>query len=112
MPQHDRLAVALTTLALALGVALPLRAQETRVRARELGVAPGVFRPGPLNAITDVPGVQVGHATVVAGDSIHTGVTAILPHAGNLFFDRVPAAVHVGNAFGKLIGATQVRELG
>ena len=82
------------------------------MRARELGVAPGVFRPGPLNGITDVPGVRVGHATVVAGDSIHTGVTAILPHAGNLFFDRVPAAIHVGNAFGKLVGATQVRELG
>ena len=92
--------------------AAPLPAQETRVRARELGVAPGVFRPGPLNAITDVAGVRVGHATVVAGDSVRTGVTAILPHAGNLFFDRVPAAIHVGNAFGKLVGATQVRELG
>jgi D-aminopeptidase len=65
-----------------------------------------------LNGITDVPGVRVGHATVVAGDSVRTGVTAILPHAGNAFFDRVPAAIHVGNAFGKLVGATQVRELG
>jgi D-aminopeptidase len=101
--------------ALSFGVMLApasLDAQDTRVRARELGVAPGIFRPGPLNAITDVAGVLVGHATVVAGDSIHTGVTAILPHAGNLFFDRVPAAIHVGNAFGKLVGATQVRELG
>jgi D-aminopeptidase len=88
------------------------QAQGGRVRARELGVAPGIFRPGPLNAITDVAGVRVGHATVVAGDSVHTGVTAILPHAGNLFFDRVPAALHVGNAFGKLVGATQLRELG
>ena len=96
-------------LALAAG---PLHAQEARVRARALGVAPGIFRPGPLNALTDVPGVRVGHATIVAGDSIRTGVTAILPHAGNPFFDRVPAAIHVGNAFGKLVGATQVRELG
>ena len=82
------------------------------MRARDLGVAPGIFAPGPLNAITDVGGVRVGHATVVSGDSVHTGVTAILPHGGNLFFDRVPAAVHVGNAFGKLVGSTQVRELG
>jgi D-aminopeptidase len=101
--------------ALSFGVMLApasLDAQDTRVRARELGVAPGIFRPGPLNAITDVAGVLVGHATVVAGDSIHTGITAILPHGGNLFFDRVPAGIHVGNAFGKLVGATQVRELG
>ncbi|HWJ23846.1 MAG TPA: P1 family peptidase [Gemmatimonadaceae bacterium] len=83
-----------------------------RVRARALGVAPGIFRPGALNAITDVAGVRVGHATVIAGDSVHTGVTAILPHGGDLFHDRVPAAIHVGNAFGKLVGATQVRELG
>ncbi len=68
--------------------------------------------PGPNNAITDVAGVKVGHATIVSGDSIHTGVTAILPHGGNLFFDRVPAAVHVGNAYGKLVGSTQVKELG
>jgi D-aminopeptidase len=112
MPRGDRLTLALLAAGLTLGHALPLRAQETRARARELGVAPGVFRPGPLNAITDVAGVRVGHATVVVGDSVRTGVTAILPHAGNLFFDRVPAAIHVGNAFGKLVGATQVRELG
>lgn len=95
-------------------VALPalLSAQEARVRARSLGVAPGIFTPGPVNAITDVAGVRVGHATLTAGDSVRTGVTAILPHSGNLFFDRVPAAIHVGNAFGKLVGATQVVELG
>jgi len=109
---HRRRDVLLAGFILVAMHAAPLRAQEARARARELGVAPGVFRPGPLNAITDVAGVRVGHATVVAGDSIHTGVTAILPHSGNLFFDRVPAAVHVGNAFGKLLGATQVRELG
>ena len=96
----------------ALAAAGPLQAQERRARARELGVAPGIFRPGANNAITDVAGVRVGHATIVAGDSVRTGVTAILPHGGNLFFDRVPAAVHVGNAFGKLVGATQVEELG
>jgi D-aminopeptidase len=105
---HSRL----LALALTLPAMTALHAQEARVRARELGVAPGIFRPGPSNAITDVAGVRVGHATVVAGDSVRTGVTAILPHAGNLFFDRVPAAIHVGNAFGKLVGATQVRELG
>ena len=93
-------------------LARPLGAQEPRQRARALGVAPGIFAPGALNAITDVAGVRVGQATVTRGDSVHTGVTAILPHGGNLFLDRVPAAVHVGNAFGKLVGATQVRELG
>ena len=88
-----------------------LPAQE-RVRARALGVAPGMYQPGPRNAITDVPGVRVGHATVTLGDSVRTGVTAILPHGGNLFLDRVPAAIHVGNGFGKLLGSTQVNELG
>ena len=92
---------------------VPLRAQQPgRVRARALGVAPGIFRPGALNAITDVAGVRVGHATVSVGDSVRTGVTAIVPHAGNLYLERVPAALHVGNAFGKLVGATQLRELG
>jgi D-aminopeptidase len=85
---------------------------EGRARARELGVAPGIFRPGPTNGITDVAGVRVGHATVVGGDSVRTGVTAILPHEGNAFLERVPAAVHVGNGFGKLLGVTQVEELG
>ncbi|WP_437804327.1 P1 family peptidase [Sorangium sp. So ce693] len=82
------------------------------MRARDLGVAPGIFDPGPLNAITDVGGVRVGHATVIEGDAIRTGVTAVFPHGGNLYLDRVPAAIHVGNGFGKLVGATQVRELG
>ena len=83
-----------------------------QTRARALGVAPGVFEPGPLNAITDVAGVRVGHATVIVGDSVRTGVTATLPHAGNPYLDRVPAAVWVGNGFGKLLGSTQVNELG
>ncbi|MEO8333597.1 MAG: P1 family peptidase [bacterium] len=93
-------------------VMAPSVSAQSRVRARDLGVAPGIFQPGANNAITDVAGVKVGHATIISGDSIHTGVTAILPHGGNLFFDRVPAAVHVGNAYGKLIGSTQVKELG
>jgi D-aminopeptidase len=99
-----------TALAMAL-LAFPVLAHSQQ-RARAVGVAPGVLRPGPLNGITDVKGVLVGQSTVIAGDSIHTGVTAVLPHAGNLFLDRVPAAIYVGNGFGKLIGSTQVAELG
>ena len=83
-----------------------------RPRAREAGIHPGVLAPGALNAITDVPGVQVGHVTILRGDNIRTGVTAILPHDGNLYADKVPAGIAVGNGFGKLMGITQVRELG
>jgi D-aminopeptidase len=83
-----------------------------RARARDLGVKPGVFAPGKLNAITDVAGVRVGQTTIVEGDSVRTGVTAILPHGGNLFTDRVPAALHVGKGFGKITGVTKLRELG
>jgi D-aminopeptidase len=86
-------------------------AQE-RPRSRDLGIAPGIGEPGPLNAITDVPGVLVGHTTLKEGDRTRTGVTAIRPHAGNLFREKVPGAVFVGNAFGKLAGSTQVEELG
>ena len=87
--------------------------QETkRPRARELGVVVGVLPTGPLNAITDISGVAVGHTTLIRGDNIRTGVTAILPHAGNLFREKVPGAVFIGNAFGKLAGSTQVNELG
>jgi len=83
-----------------------------RGRARELGIAPGVLPAGPLNAITDVAGVRVGHVTLWEGAEIRTGVTAIVPHPGNLFQDRVPAGLAVGNGFGKLTGMTQVIELG
>jgi D-aminopeptidase len=83
-----------------------------RPRAREIGVRVGILSPGLLNAITDVPGVLVGQATVIKDDSVRTGVTAILPHSGNLFREKVPGAVFVGNAFGKLAGSTQVNELG
>lgn len=85
---------------------------EARVRARDLGVAPGIFAPGTHNAITDVAGVRVGQVTLKEGDTVRTGVTAILPHAGNVYRSRVPAAVHVGNGFGKFVGSTQVNELG
>ncbi len=85
---------------------------EPRATLRELGVGVGILPPGPLNAITDVAGVSVGHTTVVRGDDVRTGVTAILPHAGNLFQQKVRGAVFIGNAFGKLAGSTQVEELG
>ncbi len=83
-----------------------------RPRAREVGVKVGILPVGPHNAITDVAGVTVGHATIMRGENIRTGVTAILPHAGNLFREKVPGAVFVGNGFGKLMGSTQVNELG
>lgn len=85
---------------------------QTRPRARELGIHPGTYDPGTLDAITDVDGVRVGQITINEGDAVRTGVTAILPHAGNLFREKVPAAIYVYNAFGKLVGATQVQELG
>jgi D-aminopeptidase len=88
-----------------------LEAQE-RPRAREAGVVVGILPPGPLNAITDVDGVRVGQTTIAGSDRVRTGVTAILPHGGNAYRERVPAAIHVGNGFGKLLGVTQVRELG
>ncbi len=81
-------------------------------RARELGIVTGTLEPGPLNAITDVAGVRVGHATVIRGEDVRTGVTAVLPHGGNLFREKTPGAVFVGNGFGKLMGSTQVNELG
>jgi D-aminopeptidase len=95
---------------------LPLGSQSDkdtrRPRARDVGVAPGILPPGRLNAITDVPGVRVGHTTIIRGEAVRTGVTAILPHDGNLFQEKVPAAIYVGNGFGKLMGSTQVNELG
>jgi D-aminopeptidase len=95
-----------------VAAAAQLSAQDARPRAREIGLAPGVFQPGPLNAITDVAGVSVGHATLNQGDNVRTGVTVVVPHQGNVFQDKVPGAVFVGNAFGKLAGSTQVDELG
>jgi D-aminopeptidase len=109
--------------ALALIAALPLgavglRAQaagnapEARPRARALGIHPGPYSPGPLNAITDVAGVEVGQVTIVRGENVRTGVTVILPHADSMFQNKVAASVYVSNAFGKLVGSTQVNELG
>ncbi len=86
--------------------------KKERPRTRDVGLIVGVLPPGPHNALTDVPGVRVGHATLVRGDNVRTGVTAVLPHKGNLFREKVPGAVHVGNGFGKLMGSTQVNELG
>ncbi len=86
-----------------------IHAQE---RVRDLGINPGILTPGKWNTITDVEGVKVGHKTIIEGDNTRTGVTAILPHSGNIFRDRVPAAVYVGNGFGKALGFTQVQELG
>ena len=100
------LAVALLAAPLAPGQ------DDSRPRARDIGLSPGVLDPGPHNGITDVPGVLVGQVTLMEGDHIRTGVTAILPHAGNIFQEKVPGAVHIGNAFGKLAGSTQVVELG
>lgn len=97
---------------LMLAPAVRVQAEGGRARAREIGLVPGVLQPGPLNAITDVAGVQVGQVTLVEGASVRTGVTAVLAHGGNLFRDKVPAGLAVGNGFGKLAGATQVVELG
>jgi len=97
---------------LAFGSLVAFAQEAKRPRAREAGVQIGVLPTGPLNAITDVSGVLVGQTTIIHGDSIRTGVTAILPHGGNLFREKVPGAVFVGNAFGKLAGSTQVNELG
>ena len=95
-----------------LASATPVSAQTPRPRARDIGLIVGSLPPGPLNAITDVAGVRVGHTTVTRGDSINTGVTAILPHNGNPFRQKLPAAIVVGNGVGKLAGSTQVNELG
>ncbi|MFV1883159.1 MAG: P1 family peptidase [Balneola sp.] len=85
---------------------------QQQLRTRDYGITPGILTPGALNSITDVKGVLVGHTTLIEGENIRTGVTMILPHNGNLFRDRVPAAVYVGNGFGKAVGFTQVEELG
>ncbi|HEX7037212.1 MAG TPA: P1 family peptidase [Pseudomonadales bacterium] len=103
------LALAVTVLA---GLASAPDARAAPERARDLGIAVGVFPTGEYNAITDVKGVRVGHSTIIKGDDIRTGVTAIVPARGNLFTHPIPAWIHVGNGYGKMIGATQVRELG
>ncbi|MEP0711623.1 MAG: P1 family peptidase, partial [Algoriphagus sp.] len=89
-----------------------ITASLAQTRPRQAGIHFGILPTGSLNAITDVPGVKVGHFTKIEGENIRTGVTAILPHGGNIFQQKVPAAVYVGNGFGKLAGVTQVQELG
>ena len=95
-----------------LVTAVVMAADNERPRVRDLGIRPGVLEPGRLNAITDVEGVLVGHTTLITGESVRTGVTAVLPHDGNLFQHKVPAAVVQANAFGKAAGLLQVNELG
>jgi D-aminopeptidase len=119
MPAKDRTMLVIAAASLAAGVALAAvlagaaaRPAEDRPRAREFGLVVGVLPPGPLNAITDVAAVRVGQVTVVEGRDVRTGVTAILPHAGNIYQDKVPAGISVANGFGKLTGVTQVREIG
>jgi D-aminopeptidase len=102
----------LTACALILSTASGQATSASRPRLRDLGVRIGVFDTGAHNAITDVAGVRVGHVTLIEGERIRTGVTAIVPHGGNIFQDKLPAAVVVGNGFGKLMGSTQVQELG
>lgn len=97
---------------LAIATSVTLTQSQERPRFRDLGIAIGIFTPGFHNAITDVSGIRVGHVTVVKGDSVRTGVTAIVPHGGNLFAEKVPAAFFVGNGFGKSIGSSQINELG
>jgi D-aminopeptidase len=91
---------------------LGLVSSEQRPRLREFGIKTGILDPGPLNAITDVPGVKVGQVTLTEGNNIRTGVTAIIPHDGNIFQEKVPGAIYVANGYGKLMGITQVEELG
>jgi D-aminopeptidase len=101
--------IAIALCACCSGIAMQ---KNQRPRARDIGLKIGVLPAGALNSITDVAGVEVGHTTIIRGDNIRTGVTAVLPHAGNLFREKVPGAVFIGNAFGKLAGSTQVNELG
>jgi D-aminopeptidase len=112
MPALFIAAIALGSGLIALAAAAAVQGPETRPRAREFGLVVGVLPPGPLNAITDVAGVKVGQVTLVEGRDVRTGVTAVLPHDGNIYQEKVPAGISVGNGYGKLTGVTQVRELG
>ncbi len=106
--------VVLLALSTALAQSTPSQSagSATRPRASDLGLKVGVLPSGPLDAITDVAGVEVGHTNIIRGDDVRTGVTAIVPHPGNLYREKVPGAVFVGNAFGKMVGTTQIEELG
>src|ERR1035441_3821539 len=104
--------LAAMVIVLVTAVTVAQNTSNTRPRVSDLGLKVGILPTGPLDAITDVAGVEVGHTTIIRGDDFRTGVTAILPHSGNLFREKVPGAIFVGNAFGKLAGSTQVNELG
>ena len=97
-------------LLIALIISANMDAQNKRLR--DYGIEIGVLKTGKLNAITDVEGVTVGHETIIEGDNVRTGVTAIIPHQGNVFQNKIPAAIYIGNGFGKLAGYSQVKELG
>ena len=112
MKENHYKTLLLTALATVVISAGAFAQPSSRGRIRDFGIEPGIFKPGPLNAITDVPGVKVGQVTIVKGDNVRTGVTTIVPHEGNLFREKCPAAIFVGNGFGKLAGVTQVQELG
>jgi len=104
--------ILVTLLSLLVSVAAMAADDDARPRARDIGLVVGTFQTGPLNAITDVAGVKVGHSTVIHGDDIRTGVTAIIPAPGNLYTHPIPAWIHVGNGYGKLLGITQLQEFG
>ena len=112
MKENHYKTLLLTALATVVISAGAFAQPSSRGRIRDFGIEPGIFKPGPLNAITDVPGVKVGQVTIIKGDNVRTGVTTIVPHEGNLFREKCPAAIFVGNGFGKLAGVTQVQELG
>jgi D-aminopeptidase len=108
----NKLFAAAAILLVSFGAFAQSTTSKARPRASDLGLKVGILPTGPLNAITDVAGVEVGHTTIIRGDDIRTGVTAVLPHSGNLYRDKVPGAIFVGNGFGKLAGSTQVEEMG
>ncbi len=107
-----RVFIGLSILLIGVAVFAQTTSTNTRPRARDIGLKIGILPTGERNSITDVAGVKVGHKTIIKGESVRTGVTAIVPHGGNLFKEKVPGAVFVGNGFGKLVGSTQVNELG
>src|SRR5437773_11863449 len=112
MPMANKPFAVATILLVTAFAAAQSTTPNVRPRASDLGLRVGILPTGPLDAITDVAGVEVGQTTITRGDDVRTGVTAVLPHPGNLFREKVPGAVFVGNAFGKLAGSTQVNELG
>jgi D-aminopeptidase len=112
MPMANKLFAVATVLLATAFAAAQNTTPNARPRASDIGLKVGILPAGPLDAITDVAGVEVGQTTIIRGDKIRTGVTAVLPHSGNLYREKVPAAIFVGNGFGKLTGSTQVDEMG